>query len=695
MKRAGVYVFYDKDGIVDRYVPYYIRELHKVVDYIVVVVNGTLTPEGRRALADVADDMFVRENKGYDSWAYKAGIDYIGWEKIQEYDEIVLANSSTYGPVFPFNESFDKMEDNNCDFWGMTSIYENRKIKTWGGTALKWGYRPDAIASNFLVFKKSVLNSFEFRSFWENLHEIKTYFDASVYFESTLINDLRDAGFIGRAMDREELRYRSPVPAVYSADVLLADYRIPIIRRKAFYDPNGPLDYCTDVPRRLMQYISENTDYDSDLIWENLLRTNNLYDLKNWFNWNIILPQDFSHPLQEEKRIAVIFHTYYDDIMEQYFHNIESFPDGTDFYFTTDTEEKIAALRKLLTPLNSRFNIRYRKIENRGRDVSALLVGCRDVVLEGGYDLICFMHDKKAIGNTSEYRSAGKYYSDCCFENVAPSADYVNNVIEMFERQPRLGVAVPPPPSNANFFTVIGGHWSATGNYENVKRLLNELNLNVPLDKSKPPVAPYGSVFWFRPEALIPLFNKKWGYGDFSAEPMASDGTISHAIERAYGFIAQSQGYYTSVILNMRYSEREITYLTYIAYSYIHFFMHYVSPEQRPYYTAGNARFIQLVREKINGRPSGAQQKIVTGKTNLAAAASRSSIKRFFRAICPIGLWNLIRRFRCEMIGGVYVEPYVQRGAIKNIIRACTPRFIWDALRRARCRENGWVFVED
>ena len=118
MKRAGIYFFYDKDGIVDSYVPYFINGLHEVVDYIVVVVNGKLNAEGRKVLSECADDLFVRENVGFDAWAYKDAIEYIGWDQLLAFDELVLANFTIFGPVFPFGEVFDRMDKIECDFGG-------------------------------------------------------------------------------------------------------------------------------------------------------------------------------------------------------------------------------------------------------------------------------------------------------------------------------------------------------------------------------------------------------------------------------------------------------------------------------------------------------------------------------------------------------------------------------------------------
>lgn len=694
MERAGIYFFFDKDGIVDRYVPYFIQELRKVLNYIVVVVNGKLTAEGRKILVEVSDDLFVRENVGYDVWAYKDALEYIGWDQLREYDALVLTNSTVYGPIFPFQEIFERMEDDPCDFWGMFVGYGDLKRREWNGIPLPNGM-PDHISSSFCVFKKSVLKSYEFYNFWKKIRMINSYLESIVYYEMAMTQELCDAGFIASSADQGLFRNVCPNPTVYGAYDAITKFRIPVIRKKAFFDPNGTLDFCTDMPRKIIQHIEEHTDYDCNLIWESLLRTNNLYDLKNWFNWNHILPTDYSVTKPTNIKIAVIFHTYYEDVLDQYLHNIEAFPDGTDFYFTTNTEEKQNALKALMEPLSNQYNVTYRLVNNRGRDVSALLVGCRDVVLDGGYDLICFMHDKKGIGCSTHFSCVGQSFSDCCFENVAATRNYVNNVIMLFEKQSRLGVAIPPPPKNANYYKTIGGSWGLNENYLNVQKLLSKIGITVPIDKEKPPVTAYGSVFWFRPEALLPLFQQEWHYEDFDAEPMRGDGTISNAIERSHGFIAQGQGYYTSIIINATYAEQELTRMTEIAHTYVRITMQYVGPKFL--LKEATTQLAQLLQRSKNmvSTTMGPSSRATTNIVPVTPRKQRGILKGFVRGICPIGLWNLFRRIYCALIGGDYIEPTVRRGPVKTIFRACMPRFLWDLLRKAKCKENGWVFVEE
>ena len=93
--------------------------------------------------------------------------------------------------------------------------------------------------------------------------------------------------------------------------------------------------------------------------------------------------------------------------------------------------------------------------------------------------------------------------------------------------------------------------------------LEKELNLSVPLDAHKEVIAPLGTMFWFRPAALKPLFDHDWQWEDFPPEPNDIDGTILHAIERAYGYVAQASGYFCGWLFSDSFARIELTNLSY------------------------------------------------------------------------------------------------------------------------------------
>ena len=84
-RRLGIFFFYDPDGIVDRYVDYFVNEYKKCFEKLVVVCNGVLSESGRAVFEKYTSYIIVRENKGLDVWAYKTAFDTIGWKELEIY----------------------------------------------------------------------------------------------------------------------------------------------------------------------------------------------------------------------------------------------------------------------------------------------------------------------------------------------------------------------------------------------------------------------------------------------------------------------------------------------------------------------------------------------------------------------------------------------------------------------------------
>ena len=89
---------------------------------------------------------------------------------------------------------------------------------------------------------------------------------------------------------------------------------------------------------------------------------------------------------------------------------------------------------------------------------------------------------------------------------------------------------------------------SWTFDFENTKKLAEQLKLNTIISIDKPPIS-IGTVFWCRTEALGKLMTYQWKYEDFPEEPLQKDGTINHAIERILPYVAQDAGYETGIVL--------------------------------------------------------------------------------------------------------------------------------------------------
>lgn len=548
-KRLGIYFFFDKQGIVDRFVIYFLEDLIKNLTDLIIVCNGKLNSEGRKKLEQYGK-VIVRENKGFDVWAYKTGLESVGWDTLANYEEIVMLNSTIMGPLYPLKETFDKMNNMDLDFWGLTKYF---KYDGDPFGCIKYGYIPDHIQSHFIVCRKTLVESAEFHDYWGKMPMIHNYSEAIGMHEAIFTKHFSDLGFKWDvSVNVDELRNYSGYPLMMCPTKLIKEYRCPIFKRRSFFhSKNDYLRNSTgEVVSELYDYIKNETDYDEDYIWEAILRDYHQADIVSNMNLTYILPTNMVYKYKETPKIALIIHLYFPDLLEKSLKYISSMPENADIYITTDTKEKKEEIERVYkNRLRNKFEVRL--IKNRGRDVSSLLVGVKDVIMN--YDLACFAHDKK----TAQVKpgSCGNSFAYKCFENVLSNKTYVNNIIATFIDNPRLGMLVPPEPNHDNFFTTCGFEWGP--NFKNTKVLAKSLGLTVPMSSEKPPIAPFGTMFWFRPSAMKPLYDKNWDYCDFPAEPNGIDGTLLHAIERIYPLVIQQSGYYPAVVMTNKFAAIE------------------------------------------------------------------------------------------------------------------------------------------
>ena len=108
-KRLGIFFFFDAQGVVDSYVETLLADMVKNLSELTIVVNGELTAKSYAKLGAFTDNIILRENKGLDAWAYKTALESYGWERLVEFDEVVLFNATIMGPVHPFEEMFTEM----------------------------------------------------------------------------------------------------------------------------------------------------------------------------------------------------------------------------------------------------------------------------------------------------------------------------------------------------------------------------------------------------------------------------------------------------------------------------------------------------------------------------------------------------------------------------------------------------------
>lgn len=562
-KRVAIYVIYDKDGKLDNFRKYYLKELRKVVDRIVVVVQGNLTPESRQELQTLTDDFFVRENTGLLTYPWIEGIKFIGWDNLKDYDELLMLNDSFFGPFYPLKDMMDAAEKSDADFYGSMQNFEEKSYTNIDGRPLKHGYIRGSICY-FYIIKNRLLHSIEFRKYWDRQPQINGLWDTIFFNEMDFYDYVKDAGFKIDAYQSDKLKGYFFDNLSHNMYKLIKDDKIPFARIRPFAtDMKGAalaVGYAQDT-RKAFEYIDKHTDYDVNMIWDYILRTKNMTHIYNALQLNYIVPKNYvEKAFSYNKRIAVILHIYYTDLVERMADYCLNFPENTDFYITTinkDTKEVIEAeftKRKLNFTLKTKPNL--------GVAESTLWVAYKDVTTSGKYEYICYFHDKKSL--SGPFLMQGDSFAERCYQNLFGTPEIIKNIINLFEDNPRLGILGAPMPYNGAYLGASMYTWPV--NYQNTKQLAEKLDLHVDINPNIFPVSAYGTMMWYRANALKKALNHNLDY-DFFDVPYKSDGTIMHAMERLYGYIAQDAGYYYADVTNIDEARSDISNYQYLIYN--------------------------------------------------------------------------------------------------------------------------------
>lgn len=555
--RLTIFIFFDKDGIVDDYKLYYLAELAKNSTKVLTIVNGEVNEEGEKKLAKYGD-VIKRENTGFDVTAYKYGIETTGYEELANYDEVILCNDTVFGPLYPFSEVFNEMDKKDIDLWGLTKGYSD--VIPLNGKIIEFG---DHIHSYFIAIRNSLLVSKEFKEYWDNFPKVTSYYEAVFGFEVRFTDFFAKKGFSYDVfVQTDDIKALTKNHLAFMTTELLENRRLPIIKRRHLYSNLDDFmsNTIANELRDSFNYVKENTQYDTTMAWDTILRNGDLYSIWKQLVLTRILPGNTTKAEPKPVKVGAFVHIYREDMAEFMKKQLSALPAYADLHISTNTPKKKKFLEKAFA--DAKFNlVKVHLVENRGRGEGALLVGMRKDIMK--YDIACIMHDK-----SSPYEGASNYtishgFSYKVYENMTKSSDYVNNILQTFAEEERLGIVMPPEPNHALYDSAFADLWTNPKNFDNTQTLLNQLGCSVELTRKQHPIFPVGGMFWCRPKALEKMFAHEWKYDDFPAEPIQTDGTFLHAVERSYSYVAQDAGYYSALVMNNKFAELEYSNLKY------------------------------------------------------------------------------------------------------------------------------------
>ncbi|WP_342992069.1 rhamnan synthesis F family protein [Streptococcus australis] len=255
-KKALVYVIFESESRLQEYKLRFLQALSPLVDDVIVVVNGQLHDDDINSLENYGR-VLTRDNKGYDTAAFREGIFAFGKEKLKDYDQLLLVNDTNIGPMRDLSQVFREMADKRLDFWGISFGEEQEDVTKEN----PYGYIPKHLQSYFLVIEKLMLNDDAFYEYWRHLTDTDSREKAIGRHETRFTKHFADLGYRFDAVVQE---YEDSAMYIHPLKMLKAGS--PLVKYTALknYDEDQflwqGLDRDSEVPD-LLEFVAEETDY--------------------------------------------------------------------------------------------------------------------------------------------------------------------------------------------------------------------------------------------------------------------------------------------------------------------------------------------------------------------------------------------------------------------------------------------------
>lgn len=223
--------------------------------------------------------------------------------------------------------------------------------------------------------------------------------------------------------------------------------------------------------------------------------------------------------------LAVVIHLYYTETWPKIFEKLKVL-DATDIPYDIFISINIKDIDFKEEILKYKPEAFIKIVPNRGRDVLPFMIVAQRLKT-AGYKYVLKIHSKKSL-----HRSDGKDWFDGVINNLLPNKDVVKSVVDSLDSgTPMIGPA--------GHLVSLDRHMGSNGGH--LSSIFNKLDINPDFNKPEKYCYFAGTMFWARIDALETLIDLHFTPEDFESEEGQIDGTMAHAVERAFGVMALNE----------------------------------------------------------------------------------------------------------------------------------------------------------
>lgn len=232
-----------------------------------------------------------------------------------------------------------------------------------------------------------------------------------------------------------------------------------------------------------------------------------------------------------ECSIAVHIHVHYLDTLKEILDRIFLNKVRPDIFITVNNVEIMQGLNQLVSNFTD-FHIEVIMVENRGRNLRALF---KDVgpLLCDKYEYIAHLHTKRSPHADAELVNDWRNFMFDLLVGGEGTSGVMDRIIAGFIDMPSVGLIFPSDPNIIGWDLNLPYAAEIANDFQ-ITHLKNEFDF------------PVGGMFWIRASALKVFNDLSEKY--FPSEPLPTDGSYLHALERLMPALIEQEGYECALV---------------------------------------------------------------------------------------------------------------------------------------------------
>jgi len=270
VKRICLFAAYDPEGVIDDYVIHYLKELSQYAD-IHYLADCEMSQEELIKITPYTISASAYKHRKYDFGSWSELIQTIGWNEIEKYEELILANDSQY-LVGDIGQFLSTMESRNLDFWAGLAVCEEY---LGGRIPIEQFIASNNIletsltfVSSFLVLSRDLFSKAFIRNFFAEIFPVKDRLQVYAKYELGL----------SRLIFRHKIKFGTFIEDLFTQSSIYTNSAFyfltlgyPFIKIKVFFSKYYPII----APLQRFEFIKfHNPDFNKDIVIKHLNRVN-------------------------------------------------------------------------------------------------------------------------------------------------------------------------------------------------------------------------------------------------------------------------------------------------------------------------------------------------------------------------------------------------------------------------------------